>query len=113
MSSLGTFKSQTPRSREKKALNPKPQILGNETLSTKTLRNPKNSLDEPETATSSSPLATSEEPQPKASASRARSDGQTRSILGPTKAHIKFYFQFIVWLERFYLHFLFLFLFYL
>ncbi|XP_020409389.1 CDT1-like protein a, chloroplastic isoform X2 [Prunus persica] len=36
MSSLGTFKSQTPRSREKKALNPKPQILGNETLSTKT-----------------------------------------------------------------------------
>ncbi|CAL8178264.1 unnamed protein product [Prunus armeniaca] len=36
MSSLGTFKSKTPRSREKKVLNPKPQILGNETLSTKT-----------------------------------------------------------------------------
>ncbi|PQQ20649.1 CDT1-like protein a chloroplastic isoform X1 [Prunus yedoensis var. nudiflora] len=36
MSSLGTFKSKTPRSREKKVLDPKPQILGNDTLSTKT-----------------------------------------------------------------------------
>ncbi|PQQ17581.1 CDT1-like protein a chloroplastic isoform X1 [Prunus yedoensis var. nudiflora] len=36
MSSLGTFKSKTPRSREKKVLDPKPQILGNDTLRTKT-----------------------------------------------------------------------------